>query len=309
VTDQLTPVVLGTDPMDVPGIQEGMVRACRNLGRPGLVSCAISAADTALWDLKARLLGQPLSALFGRCRSTVPIYGSGGFTTYSDTTTRCQLEAWVGELHLPSVKIKVGQSWGGDLGRDLERVGLAREVVGDDVDVFVDANGAYSVKQAVRLGRRFAEDHGVMWFEEPVSSDDLTGLRQVREMVEPDVAAGEYGYDEAYFAKMVGAGSVDCLQIDVTRCGGYTSWLRAAAVAAANGLEVSGHCAPALHAQVAGAAPNLRHVEYFHDHVRIEELLFDGVLQPTDGVLVPDAARPGHGYRFKASDAEPYRVA
>ena len=209
---------------------------------------------------------------------------------------------------LPSVKMKVGQSWGCDVRRDLERVALARDVVGDDVAIFVDANGAYSVKQAIRMGRRFAEDHAVVWFEEPVSSDDLTGLRRVRQMVEPDVAAGEYGYDEPYFAKMVGAESVDCLQIDVTRCGGYTSWLRVAAIAAANGLEVSGHCAPALHAQVVGAVPNLRHVEYFHDHIRIEALLFDGVLGPTEGVLVPDAAQPGDGYRLKDSEAEPYRV-
>lgn len=309
VVDELTHVILGADPMDVPRITEGMVRACRNLGRPGVVSCAISAADTALWDLKSRLLGVSLTALFGRCRLDVPVYGSGGFTNYSDPTTRTQLEQWVGHMGIEMVKIKIGQEWGQRIGRDLERIALARRVVGDEVEVFVDANGAYSVKQAIRMGQRCCSEYGVTWFEEPVSSDNLAGLHEIRCQVASDVTAGEYGYDESYFARMIAAEAVDCLQIDVTRCGGYTSWLRVAAIAAANGLEVSAHCAPALHAQVAGAVPNLRHVEYFHDHYRIEGMLFDGTLVPTGGSLVPDPSSPGHGYRLKEPDAEPYRIA
>ncbi len=308
VTGQLGQVMVGADPMDVPGITEGMVRACRNLGRPGLVSCAVSAADTALWDLKARLLGRPLTALFGRCRADVPVYGSGGFTTYDDTTTRAQLEQWVVGLGIGRVKVKVGQSWGHDSERDLERVALTRRVVGPAVEVFVDANGGYTAKQAIRLGHQFAERSEVTWFEEPVTSDDLDGLAQVRGAVPEDVAAGEYGYDEPYFARMIAARAVDCLQIDVTRCGGYTVWLRAAALAGAHDLEVSGHCAPSLHAPVAAAVPNLRHVEYFHDHSRLEQMLFDGVPVPDGGALVPDPAAPGHGYTFKEADAEPFRV-
>ena len=124
VTGQLTAVMIGADPMDVPGITESMVRACRNLGRPGLASCAVSAADTALWDLKARLLGLPLPMLFGRCRADVPVYGSGGFTTYTDDATRSQLEGWVDELGIGRVKIKVAQDWGREPGRDLDRLAL-----------------------------------------------------------------------------------------------------------------------------------------------------------------------------------------
>ena len=128
---------------------------------------------------------------------------------------------------------------------------VCRRVVGDGVEVYVDANGGYTAKQAVRVGRRLEDDSGVIWFEEPVSSDDLAGLRHVREQVGLDVAAGEYGYDETYFDRMVGAEAVDCVQADVTRCGGYTSWLRIAAIAAAHGLQISGHCAPQLHSHVA----------------------------------------------------------
>ena len=309
VENELAGVIIGADPMDVPGVNEGMVRACRNLGRPGLVGCAVSACDMALWDLKARLLELPLCSLLGRCRPCIPVYGSGGFTTYSDATTRSQLESWVDGLGISKVKIKIGESWGHCEARDLERMALARRVVGDEVELLVDANGGYSVKQAIRVGRRAAAEHGIVWFEEPVSSDNLAGLHEVRDQVSPDVAAGEYGYDEPYFARMIAAGAVDCLQVDATRCGGYTCWIRAAAIAAASGLQVSAHCAPALHAHVCGSVPNIRHIEYFHDHSRIEAMLFDGNLRPACGELVPDSSAPGNGYLLKENDAEPYRIA
>ena len=308
VMEQLSAVCVGASPMDVPGLNERMARSCRNLGRSGLVACAISAVDIALWDLKARLLELPLTALFGQARSDVPVYGSGGFTTYDDATTRAQLEQWVGEWRIPRVKIKIGESWGADTRRDLARVALTRQVVGDDVELYVDANGGYTRKQAVRMGRAFHEDHGVTWFEEPVSSDDLAGLREVRDNCGADVAAGEYGYSLDYFARMVGADAIDCLQADVTRCGGYTVWLQAASVAAAHNLQISGHCAPNLHAHVATAVPNLRHVEYFHDHHRIETTLFDGTLPPDGGQLVPATDRHGHGLTLRAADATKFRV-
>jgi L-alanine-DL-glutamate epimerase-like enolase superfamily enzyme len=307
VEAELSPPVIGADPLDIAGTTESMVRAIRNLGRPGVVSSAIAAVDTALWDLKARLLTVPLGDLFGRCRDSVPIYGSGGFTTYDDATTARQLEAWVADWGAAAVKIKVGESWGSVPERDMHRVALARATVGEHVALFVDANGAYDRKQAVRIGQRLSEEFGVCWFEEPVSSDDLDGLRTVRAHCIADVAAGEYGYDVPYFARMLTAGSVDCLQVDVTRCGGYTEWARAAALARAHGLDVSGHCAPNLHAHVALSTPNLRHVEYFHDHQRIEAVLFDGSLRPHHGALWPNGAH-GHGMVLKHSDAEPFRT-
>lgn len=309
VEELLAPAIDGLDVGDVPRALEIMVRACRNVGRVGIASCAISAVETALWDLKARMLGVPLAGLFGPCRDEVPIYGSGGFTTYDEATTRRQLETWVSDWGIPRVKIKIGESWGTKPERDVSRTRLVRSVVGPDVEVFVDANGGYRRKQAVRIGRQLREEAGIAWFEEPVSSDDLQGLREVRDQVDVDVTAGEYGFDLVYFTRMVEEEAVDCLQIDVTRCGGYLEWQRAAAVARCRSLDVSGHCAPNLHAHVALSVPNLRHLEYFHDHHRIEQLLFDGVLSPKGGVLRPDMEVPGHGMTLKASDASPYRTA
>ena len=308
IEGELAAAVTGRGVLDAGAALRAMVRAVRNVGRPGLVSYAISAVETALWDLKGTLLGLPVCSLLGAVRDTVPVYGSGGFTTYDDAAARAQLERWTGDLSIPRVKIKIGESWGTAQARDLARIAFARKVIGPETELYVDANGGYGRKQAVRMARAMAE-HDVTWFEEPVSSDDLDGLREVRDQVDPDVTAGEYGYDLPYFARMVDAQAVDCLQVDVTRCGGITEWLSAAAVAAARGLQVSGHCAPNLHAHVAAAVPNFRHLEYFHDHARIETMLFDGALDPSGGVLRPDLSRPGLGLALKDANCARYRVA
>ncbi|HVY10099.1 MAG TPA: enolase C-terminal domain-like protein [Mycobacteriales bacterium] len=308
VRDLLADVVVGRSAMDPRGANEAMNRAVRNVGRPGIAASAISALDVALWDLQAKLLGVPLHRLLGGNDAPVPVYGSGGFTTYDEAQTTHQVTDWLQRCGVTAVKIKVGESWGARPRRDLERVELVRKLVGADRDVFVDANGGYSVGAAVRIGRRY-DDLGVTWFEEPVSSDDLAGLREVRRALNLDVAAGEYGYDLTYFDRMLAAQAVDCLQIDVTRCGGITEFLRAAAVAAARGFDVSAHCAPHLHAAFAGVVPRLRHIEYFHDHIRIEErLLFDGAEPASDGCLRP-ADRPGLGLELRAPDADQWRVA
>jgi L-alanine-DL-glutamate epimerase-like enolase superfamily enzyme len=307
VEEHLASVVEGADALSPGGANEQMSRAVRNVGRQGVAACAISAVDVALWDLKAKLLDLPLHRLIGTVRHSVPVYGSGGFTSYDDATMRRQLEHWVGEQQIPRVKIKVGERWGTEEARDLRRMALARDVIGDDADLFVDANGGYHRKQAVRVARR-AADCGVTWFEEPVSSDDLDGLRAVRDRVDCDVTAGEYGYDLPYFERMSGHGAVDCLQIDVTRCGGVTVFMRAAAVAAAHGLDVSAHCAPSLHAAVATATPNLRHIEWFHDHVRIDGLLFDGALDPYGGTITPRDDAPGIGVELRDADADRFRA-
>jgi len=305
ITDKLASIVQGRNAMDVPGANEAMVHATRNASRPGVVGYALSAVDVALWDLKARLLELPLYRLLGAVREAVPVYGSGGFTSYDDTQLREQLTHWAVEQSIPRVKIKIGESWGSEVGRDLRRMAEARAVVGDEVELFVDANGGYGRKQAIRV-MHAATELDVAWVEEPVSSDDLEGLREVREAVAPDVAAGEYGWDLYYFRRMCVAGAVDCLQADVSRCGGITEWLRVAAVAASFGLAISGHCAPHLHVHAAAAVPNLRHLEWFHDHVRIESMFFDGTLDPTGGTIRPDPDAPGLGLTLRTADVQQF---
>ena len=302
VSEMLFPVVRGRDAMNVGGSWVAMTRAIRNQGRPGIVSMAIAAVDAALWDLKARLLDIPLVTLLGSAHDAVPVYGSGGFTSYSIDRLQRQLADWV-ERGISRVKMKVGRR----PEDDNERVRMAREAIGPAAALFVDANGAYSRKQALMHAEAFA-DAGVAWFEEPVSSDDLEGLRRVcdRAPAGMDIAAGEYGYDLYYFRRMLDAGAVDVLQADATRCGGITGLLQVGALCDAYNMPLSAHTASALHVHPCCAIARVRHVEHFYDHERIERMLFDGVPEPVNGLLRPDLSRPGFGFEFKRADASRY---
>ena len=300
----LAEAVRGQPALDIPRAGCAMRNSVRNLGWAGVAATAASAIDSALWDLKAKLLESSVAGLLGRAREAVPAYGSGGFTSYDDAQLRDQLGNWVA-AGLQMVKMKVGR----DPADDPRRVGVAREAIGPDVALFVDANGAFDRKTAIAYADRFAEQ-GVSWFEEPVSSDDLAGLRLVRDRGPAGmaIAAGEYGYDALYFRRMLEAGAVDVLQADATRCGGISGFLRASALCEAWGLPLSAHCAPSLHVAVGCACPPVRHLEYFHDHDRIEHLLFDGAPKPVDGLLRPDLSRPGLGLEFRRQDATQYAV-
>jgi L-alanine-DL-glutamate epimerase-like enolase superfamily enzyme len=305
VRDKLKELVEGRDARAPTAAWQAMVGAIRNLGRPGIASNAIAAVDTALWDLKATLLDLPLVQLLGAVRETIPVYGSGGFTSYPIARLQAQLAGWV-EQGIGAVKMKVGS----EPARDPERVRAGREAIGPDAELFADANGAYDRKQALAMAETFAHEHGVSWFEEPVSSDDLEGLRLMRDRAPAgmDITAGEYGYDLYYFRHMLEAGAVDVLQPDCTRCGGVTGFMHAAALCRAHGMPLSAHTAPSIHAHLCCAAPTARHVEYFHDHVRIEAMLFEGAPAPREGALRPDLTRSGLGLDLKESEAARFAI-
>jgi L-alanine-DL-glutamate epimerase-like enolase superfamily enzyme len=303
IRSHLARLLLGADPMAVGATFRAMQVAVRNMGHAGVAAMAISAVDAACWDLKARLLELPLVDLLGALRPEVPAYGSGGFTSYSIGQLQEQLGAWK-QQGFARVKMKIGHEAG-----VLERVRAAREAIGSDVELFVDANGAFDRKRALGLADGMAP-LGVVWFEEPVSSDDLDGLRFVRERAPAnmDVAAGEYGFETRDFERMLTAQAVDVMQADATRCGGITGFLRAAAACEARGIRLSAHCAPTLHTHVACAAPNLVHVEYFQDHQRIEQMLLEGATVARRGVLVPDRSRHGMAFSLRRGEAERYQV-
>jgi L-alanine-DL-glutamate epimerase-like enolase superfamily enzyme len=304
VRDLLEPALHERSLDDVPGAWAAMVSAVRNAGPWGLSMYAVAAVDIALWDRRARALGVSLVGLLGRARETVDIYGSGGFCSYDDAELREQLGGWAAQ-GIPRMKMKVGR----EPERDPARVAAARDAIGGDVELMVDANGAWDTTTAIAMAARFA-DWDVRWLEEPVSSDSRAGLRLVRERVPPGmaVAAGEYATDAFGFRALLEAGAVDVLQADVTRAGGITGFLQADALCVAYGVPLSAHCAPALAVHPMAAAQRGRHIEYFHDHVRIERLLFDGTLEPVGGALRPDPDRPGHGLTLKRADAERFRA-
>jgi L-alanine-DL-glutamate epimerase-like enolase superfamily enzyme len=297
--------VVGSDPADIPAISLAMSRRLRNAGRPGIGATAISAVDNALWDLKARLLGVSFLDLVGAARPSVPGYGSGGFTSYSDEQLSNQLGGWAND-GFAMVKMKIGT----DAGRDPARVKAARAAVGSGVELFVDANGAYDARQAVRAANTWLADERVTWFEEPVTSDDLAGLRFVRDHTpaEMAVAAGEYGWTPIDFVRLADGPAVDTIQIDATRCLGVSGFLAAAALCRSGGIPISTHCAPSLHSHLACAVNGVRHIEWFHDHVRIEQALFDGSACARDGMVTPDRGRPGFGLELRRADARQFLV-
>ncbi len=304
IRGKLTGVVTGLDALAVARAWHAQWHALRNIGRPGIAAHALSAVDNALWDLKARLLGVPLVRALDAARFEVPLYGSGGFTSYSLERLREQLGGWVRE-GLGAVKMKIGTH----PEQDLARVRAARDAIGPQAGLFVDANGAYSRKQALAFAQAFAE-LDVTWFEEPVPSDDLEGLHLLRNRAPAgmDIAAGEYGYELEYFRRMLEAQAVDVLQADATRCGGITGFLRAGDVAAAFNLDLSAHTSPALHVHACCAVPRLRNLEYFYDHARIERMFFEGNPEPVEGTLRPDLDRPGNGLVPRDEVMEKYRV-
>jgi L-alanine-DL-glutamate epimerase-like enolase superfamily enzyme len=303
VRETLAETIKGMDASAIPAAFGAMLRVIRNLGRAGVVANAISAVDAALWDLKGKLLGEPVATLLGAARDGVPVYGSGGFTSYPLDRLERELGQWAAQ-GMRWVKMKVGR----DPAQDARRVAAAREAIGA-AQLFVDANGAYDRKAALQWAERYAA-YGVAYFEEPVSSDDLEGLRLLRDRAPAGmrIAAGEYGYDLVYFRRMLEAGAVDVLQADATRCLGITGFLQVDALCVARGLPLSAHCAPALHRHVALAAQQMWNIEWFHDHARIERMLFDGAPVPRDGVIAADPTRPGLGLELKHADAERYAV-
>jgi L-alanine-DL-glutamate epimerase-like enolase superfamily enzyme len=289
-------------PLDIPHLHAALLYAVRNDGSRGIGAMAISVLDIALWDLKARLLGCSVSQLLGRAQTSVAVYGSGGFTSYTNAQLTDQFTTWTNQ-GIRKMKMKVGSA----AAADPARVKTARKAIGSGIELFVDANGAYTTSQALALADIFAEQN-VSWFEEPVSSDHLEQLHLIRQRAPSGmaIAAGEYGYDPFYFRRMLEAGAVDVLQADATRCRGFTGFLHAAAIAASFGCPLSAHCAPTLHMHVGCAVPALQHIEYFHDHVRIEQMLFDGFIAQKNGRLEPEISRPGLGLIFKRKDAERY---
>ena len=297
-------LVLGSDPLRHAETLQKMFREIRNLGETGIAMMAVSAIDNALWDLRARLAGLPLVSLLGQVRDAIPVYGSGGFTTYSDEQLTGQLGGWA-EQGMASVKMKIGTH----PEQDPARVKTARDAIGPECNLFVDANGAYTVTQAIDLAHRFAEQ-GVRWFEEPVSSDNLTGLNQVRARAPlgMNIAAGEYGYTAWYFERMLEAQAVTVLQADCTRCGGISGFMDAAALCWAHNVPLSSHCGPSMHLHVCCSVPRAVHMEFFHDHARIERMFFDGFCEPERGLMRPDLSCFGSGLTLKAQDAEKFRA-
>jgi L-alanine-DL-glutamate epimerase-like enolase superfamily enzyme len=296
--------VVGKDAFDIPGRHHSMDIFCRNWGRPGLASTAVSAIDNAMWDLKARILDRSMVDLLGKARESIQGYGSGGFTSYTDAQLLEQMSGWAQD-GFAAVKMKIGRN----AADDLRRIKAVCRALKGKTELYIDANGAYDRKLALTLSEQIG-DLDVHWFEEPVSSDDREGLRLLVERTPPrmKIAAGEYIYvlDDARL--LIQAQAVDVLQADVTRCGGITNFMKIGGLCETFHLPLSAHTAPSTHTPLCCAAVPAINLEYFFDHQRVERMLFDGAIRPVNGELRPNESAPGLGLILKRQDAQQFQV-
>ncbi len=302
IKNTLSPHLKQIDVQDLPSIFGHMKNSVRNIGLHGIAAHAISAVDIALWDLKAKILDKPLCQLWGKTQDKIPIYGSGGFTSESPEKIARQFLQWK-EKGVFRFKMKIGR----EPSQDFDRVKKVRGCLDASDEIFVDANGAYQRKQSLDFAKKFKE-LGVTWFEEPVPADDLEGLKFIKDNAEIAIASGEYGYDPVYFKNMLQAQAVDILQADATRCCGFTGFLQICHLSKAFNIPLSSHTAPSIHLHAALSDSNVCHMEFFHDHVQIEEKYFEGFPLLKDGFLFPHLQRRGHGLELREKEIEKHLI-
>lgn len=294
IHENLSPILVGQDPFMIEKLWQDMFWRVRGFGRKGLAFQAIAAIDIALWDLKGKVLNQPIYRLLGPAHESVPIYGSGGWTNYSEAELVAEQTAYV-ERGIPRVKMKVAKNFGQSEREDIERLAAVRDAVGDDVEIYVDANNGYKAKQAIKMSQIF-EQFDVAWFEEPVLADDIPGLAQVSQATTIPVATGEHEYTKYGFRDLLVAGAVDIVQPDVHRVTGITEWMKVAAMADAFNLPVAPHAVSLVHLHCAMATPNLKVVEVLGAEEQSNGVWWTEVPPyGDDGTWKPFADRPGLG--------------
>ena len=293
IDESLKPILVGQDPLYIEKLWDDMFWRVRGVGRKGLAFGAISAVDTALWDLKAKYFNVPLYKLLGAYTDTVPIYGSGGWTHFNVDELVAEQSGYV-ERGMKSVKMKVGKDFGKSEKEDIERLAAVRDAVGDDVEILIDANNGYYAKQAIRMARAF-EPYRVGWFEEPVLADDIEGLAAVARATDIPIATGEHEYTKFGFRELIARGGADIVQPDIGRVGGVTEWIKVANLAHAFNLPVAPHAFQVIHLHVTCATPNLRIVEYLGASEEFDKLVYTEFPEPVDGMWSPYPDKPGLG--------------
>ena len=293
IEDNLKDILIGRTPFETEAIWTEMFWRVRGYGRKGLAFQAISGLDIALWDLKGKALDKPLYKVLGAAHESVPAYGSGGWTNYSTEELVAEQSGYV-EMGFLRIKMKVGKDFGQNESADMARLGAVRRAVGDDVEIYVDANNGYYAKQAIRMSHQF-EEFGVAWFEEPVLADDIEGLAAVSRATDIPVATGEHEYTKYGFKDLIARGGADIVQPDIGRVGGVTEWMKVGHLAHAFNLPVAPHAYSLLHLHCAMATPNLKVVEILGGEMKSWPFLFDEVPPVVEGMWKPFEDRPGLG--------------
>ncbi len=292
ILHDLAPKLINRDPFETEVIWETFFHYLRGVGRKGLTFAAISAVDTALWDLKGKIMGMPLFRLLGGARTAVPVYASGGWTSYSDDQLVHEAESMVAQGYR-KIKVKLGVEGGSKPRRDVERIRKVREAIGPDIDLLVDANNCWDAATAVQVANRIRE-YDIYLFEEPVFADDIPGLAAFKRGTDIPLGTGEHEYTKFGVRDLVLNNAVDIVQVDVTRVGGYTEILKVAAIAQAWNLKFAPHAMEHIHSHLVSVLPNALFLERLMMFEELTNNIFIDPPMPIEGFLaVPDA--PGLG--------------
>ena len=291
------PLVEGQPVHRIEGIWESIWQAVNPMGQKGITIGALSAVDTALWDLYGKTLNQPLHHLFGSCRDRVKTYASGGLWLSQSIDELTEEAGQFIDQGFLSMKIRVGQA---DWRSDVERVKAVRAAIGHHIELLTDANQALNVKQAIRLAREL-EAYDVGWLEEPVAAHNLGGHAEVRRRVDMPIASGETEYSRYGMRAMIEAQACDVLMPDLQRIGGFSEMRRVTALAASYDLPVSPHFFTEYSQCIAGSTPgciSLEHIPWF------EDLFHESMVLENGELLIPE--RPGTGYTFNQEAIKTY---
>ena len=268
IKDTIEPLLIGRDPLCNEDIWQYLYNYMYYYGRKGTALYALSALDVALWDIKGKVAGLPLYKLLGGSQTKIPAYASGGWTSYTKDELVKEATNMVAS-GFKSIKIKVGVEGGTNINEDVRRVAAVRKAIGDDIDLFVDANFVWKASDAILFAKK-AEQYDLGWFEEPVIADDIEGLARVRNNTTIPIAAGENEYTRYGARDLVVGKAIDIYQPDPCYNGGITEVLKMNAIAQAWNLKLALHCVDFVTRHMASAATNSLIVEHL--------LVWDGVI-------------------------------
>jgi len=292
ILNDIAPKLIGMDPLQNEVIWQNFFHYLRGVGRKGLMFCALSAVDIALWDLKGKILGLPLYRLMGGNKNKVPVYASGGWTSYCDEQLVDEIKSMVDQGY-NMVKFKVGVEGGKKPLRDVKRVSKVREAVGPNIGIMLDANNCWDSSTAVRFAN-LVKEYDIMFLEEPVFADDIPGLARFKRGTDLPLASGEHEYTKFGARDLVMNSAADIIQMDATRAGGYTEMIKAAAITEAWNLKFAPHAMENIHIHLVSAIPNALFLERLLLFENITSNIYIDPPIPENGFMeIPDL--PGLG--------------
>jgi L-talarate/galactarate dehydratase len=293
-------LIKGDDPLRTEQVTEKLRAASASCGS-GIATLAISAIDTALWDIRGKAFGVPLARLLGGLRDKVPAYASGALTRTTPNDKLERAASALVEKGYSQIKTQMAVE-GFTPTQEVERIGLIRDAVGPAVNLMVDINQRWSVAEAISIGHR-VEDLGLGWFEDPTTCDDYQGHAKIADALTTPICAGEYLWGIEPHRQAMSHHAVDITMLDLLRVGGVTQWMKVAGMAEAFNKPVASHLLPEIHVHLVAAIPNGLVVEYMPWTWR----LFDDPPMPVNGEMTVPTG-PGLGLKFAADLFDKYGV-